>query len=52
MPKLIYPEGWINGINPFTQTEDLRGKTRKLLPRVKELISEGKLNQDNCIVRR
>lgn len=38
--RIIYPEGWINGINPFNQAEAIREKVQKLIPRVKELQTE------------
>lgn len=49
--QIIYPEGWINGINPFTQTEDIRGKVRKFLPRVKQIQSKYNLGLNDSISR-
>lgn len=46
--KIIYPEGWINGINPFNQTDDIRTKIRKLLPIVKNYTNEG-ISEDGSI---
>jgi len=47
--KLIYPEGWINGINPFNQTENIREKIQKLIPKVKKLQTEQGLKSDKAI---
>jgi len=47
--KIIYPEGWINGLNPFNQTENVREKVRKLIPRVKLLQAEKGIKPDKAI---
>lgn len=48
---ILYPEGWINGINPFSQTDDIRTKVRKILPKVKQIQSEFNLGLNDSISR-
>ncbi|OGH97098.1 MAG: hypothetical protein A2104_05750 [Candidatus Melainabacteria bacterium GWF2_32_7] len=47
--KIIYPEGWINGINPFNQTEHMREKIQKFIPGVQKLQAEKGLTTDKAI---
>lgn len=44
--KIIYPEGWINGINPFNQTEPLKAKIQKF---ISKLPTEKSSGQDETI---
>ena len=39
--KLIYPQGWINGINPYNQTDDMFEKVAKVLSDTKKLKENG-----------
>ncbi len=38
--QYIYPEGWINGINPFNQNEDIQKVTNNVLINTKQLLNE------------
>ncbi len=35
--KIIYPEGWINGINPFNQTESIKDKAQQFTSGIRQL---------------
>jgi len=46
--KIIYPQGWINGINPYNQTDDIFQKVGKVLSDTKELKKKG-LTEDEAL---
>ncbi len=50
--KFFYPEGWINGINPFNQTDDLYLLTDDVVSKAKEIIKSDKsISIDDAITK-
>ena len=40
--KFVYPEGWINGMNPFNHTADLKELTKTVVSDAKKIMNENK----------
>lgn len=47
--KIVYPEGWINGINPFNQAVNIKGKVQTVLDKILKLQSERGLKPDKAL---
>ncbi|HSA06475.1 MAG TPA: hypothetical protein P5556_04790 [Candidatus Gastranaerophilales bacterium] len=47
--QIIYPEGWINGMNPFTQNENLYLRIKKFIPEIKTVQQNENLDEDKAI---
>lgn len=47
--KIIYPEGWINGINPFTQNRNLGDKIRAVIPEIKKIKQNTRVTDEEAI---